>query len=89
MESKKYNCPICRSNDLVLKHEASYVYSYVVDSDAPGLKNSEVFSSFLYDSREQKDSVEYVECSRCGTRYPCGFLKDVLEQDHQCPDFVI
>lgn len=68
-ERKKYICPVCKSNKLLLKHEASYVYSYVIDSDAPGVKNSLIFSPFLYDKREQTASCEYVECDNCKTRY--------------------
>ena len=70
MDNKVYRCPICSGSELILRYEASYVYSYVVDSDAPGLKNTEEFLSFLYDRREQKDTRTYVECSRCGTQYP-------------------
>lgn len=79
MENAKYICPICSSKKLTLRYEASYVYSYVIDSDAPGLKNSEEFLSFLYDKREQKDTRTYVECNQCGTQYPYTLLNGVLE----------
>lgn len=69
MESKYHTCPICKSKDLYLKHEASYVYSYILDSDAPGMKNTEIYSPFLYDRREQTESFEYVECEKCKTRF--------------------
>jgi glutaredoxin len=78
MNNNEYICPICNSNDLILRHEASYVYSYVIDSDAPGLKNSEEFLSYLYDKREQKDSREYIECKNCGTQFPYTFINGVL-----------
>lgn len=81
MENHSYRCPICNNKDLTLRYEASYVYSYVIDSDAPGLKNSEEFLSFLYDKREQKDTRTYIECNNCGTQYPHTFLKDILLQD--------
>lgn len=74
MESKNYTCPVCKSKELLLKHEASYVYSYVLDSDAPGMKNTEVFSPFLYDRRDQTSSYEYVECNRCKTRFSCDLI---------------
>lgn len=83
MESKKYSCPICNSNKLILKHEASYVYSYVVDSDAPGLKNVEIFSPFLYDRREQTASHEYVECSNCKSKFPCDLLYGSLDTENR------
>lgn len=66
-------CPVCKSNSFLLKYEATYVYSYVIDSDAPGLKNNEYFFSFLYDNREQTESKQFIECSSCNAAYPCYF----------------
>lgn len=73
-----YACPICHSKDLTLRHEASYVYSYVIDSDAPGLKNNDEFHSYLYDKREQREDRSYIECNQCGTQYPKELLNDIL-----------
>lgn len=78
MKSRHYTCPICKSEDLYFKHEASYVYSYVLDSDAPGMKNTEVFSPFLYDRREQTESHEYVECEKCKTKFHKDLLYNTL-----------
>jgi hypothetical protein len=83
MENKNYICPICSSSNLTLRYEANYVYSYVVDSDAPGLKNSDEFLSFLYDKRELKGDRTYVECNVCKTQYPYQFINGVLDQEHQ------
>ncbi|NLP33878.1 MAG: hypothetical protein GX359_01635 [Clostridiales bacterium] len=83
MNKRKYICPICDSNELILKHEASYVYSYIIDSDAPGLKNDELFLSYLYDRREQTESREYIECSHCGTHFPPTFLNGVLNSEKE------
>jgi ssDNA-binding Zn-finger/Zn-ribbon topoisomerase 1 len=80
MENKRYVCPICGSKEMTLRHEASYVYSYIIDSNAPGLYNSDKFQSYLYDKREQKDSRNYIECNRCGTQYPYEFLNGILDQ---------
>ncbi|HKL80808.1 MAG TPA: hypothetical protein VJ888_10290 [Mobilitalea sp.] len=80
MKSEDYFCPICRSSDLIMRYEASYVYSYVIDSDAPGLNNSEEFMSYLYDKREQKDTRTFIECRQCGTQYPSTFLNGILNQ---------
>jgi len=82
MNDNRYTCPICNNNKLILRYEASYVYSYVVDSDAPGLKNSDEFLSFLYDKREQKDTRTFIECNKCGTQYPYTFINGVLEQEN-------
>lgn len=78
MESKNYSCPVCQGKDLFLKHEASYVYSYLLDSDAPGLKNTDIFSPFLYDRRDQTSSQEYIECDYCKTKFTGDFLYGVL-----------
>ncbi|NLL72606.1 MAG: hypothetical protein GX237_03670 [Clostridiales bacterium] len=80
MENKKYICPVCKANKLLLKHEASYVYSYVLDSDAPGFKNKEIFSPYLYDRRDQTESFEYIECSKCKSKFDYDIftsMKDV------------
>ncbi|HWR09121.1 MAG TPA: hypothetical protein VN379_19870 [Sporomusa sp.] len=29
----------------------------------------------MYDTREQKDAKQYIECKTCGTNYPCYFDK--------------
>lgn len=79
MEANKYRCPICHHKDLTLRYEASYVYSYELDGDAPGLKNTEEFLSFLYDKREQTSSRTFIECNQCGTQYPYQLLKEALE----------
>ncbi len=80
MKNKSYQCPICNGNELTLRYEASYVYSYVIDNDAPGTKNTEEFLSFLYDNREQKDTRTYVECNHCKTQYPYHLLNGVLDK---------
>ncbi len=80
MEKRVYMCPLCNGKELVLRHEASYVYSYVVDSDMPGLQNTEEFLSYLYDKREQTASRNYIECKTCGTQYPYQLLNEALLQ---------
>lgn len=71
--SKKLTCPNCNGNQFLMKYEASYVYSYVIDSDSPGLKNKDEFLPFLFDKREQKYIDQYIECNICHTKYPCYF----------------
>lgn len=66
-------CPSCGSRGFTAKYEAAYVYSYTIDSDAPGLENKEEFLPFLFENREQKDAKQYIECTSCGARYPCSF----------------
>lgn len=66
-------CPVCNSTNFLIKYEATYVYSYIIDSDAPGLRNSTEFLPFLFDNREQKDTKQFLECDKCGTRFVCYF----------------
>jgi 5-methylcytosine-specific restriction endonuclease McrA len=80
MKKNHYQCLVCDSTDLTLHHEASYVYSYIIDSDAPGLKNTDEFLSFLYDKREQKDTRTYIMCNSCGTQYPYHLLNEKLNR---------
>lgn len=72
-DSKPLVCPVCNGHDFLLKYEASYVYSYVIDADAPGLKNNAEFLPFLYDNREQTAAGQYLQCGGCHTKYPCYF----------------
>lgn len=66
-------CPICRSCHFAIKYEAAFVYSYIIDSNAPGLNNNDEFLPFLFDRREQKQTQQYIECTICGSKYPCYF----------------
>ncbi|EMS72012.1 hypothetical protein [Ruminiclostridium cellobioparum] len=64
-------CPNCKGHNFLIKYEATYVYSYNIDSDAPGFKNTGEFLPFMFDKREQKDAHQYLECKTCGNQYPC------------------
>lgn len=66
-------CPVCNQNGFLIKHEATYVYSYIIDSDAPGLHNQQEFLPFLYDRREQKETKQFLECRTCGATFRCYF----------------
>lgn len=64
-------CPNCGGHNFLIKYEATYVYSYNIDSNAPGYKNTEEFLPFMYDKREQKDARQYLECKECCLQFPC------------------
>lgn len=72
-KSKEIICPLCQGNRFFVKYEAGYIYSYLIDNNAPGVKNKKELLPFLYDSREQKESKQYVECTKCGAKFPCLF----------------
>lgn len=66
-------CPSCGNHRLKLKYEVVFSYAYLLDEDAPGLKNGAVFYPYLYDERVQKFGEQYIECEACKKRYPCFF----------------
>lgn len=68
-------CPVCNDDNLILKYEATYEYSYIIDSNAPGLNNTQELLPYMYDTREQKDAKQYIHCGTCGTNFPCYFDK--------------
>ncbi len=69
-DSNLLQCPNCGNHNFLIKYEATYVYSYNIDSNAPGLKNTEEFLPFMYDKREQKDARQYMECKECLQQFP-------------------
>jgi len=71
--SGKLVCPVCKGSNFSAKYEATYVYTYIIDSDAPGLNNKTQLLPYMYDSREQKESKQYIECNTCGAQYPCYY----------------
>lgn len=72
-------CPLCGRQALVLRYEVAYVYSYVLDGNAPGLANDAVFHPYAYDERRQKAAEQYVECTACHGRFPCFLQKAAFD----------
>lgn len=73
MSENSLICPVCNNSNFLIKYEATYVYSYIIDSDAPGLRNKNEFLPFMFDNREQKDTKQFVECTTCGSQFRCYF----------------
>ena len=70
-------CPKCNSKDFKMKRQATYVYTYKINTPNPNtLNNKEESLPFLFDNREKTESTEYLECDHCGAEYPCPFLTD-------------
>lgn len=98
--SSKITCPICGNDEFVARFQASYIYSYRIDNDAPGSENEDEFLPFLFDNREQVDSKEYLECVKCKNKFPCNFnegtkgvsmtiLQKAIRSDHTVdPEFL-
>jgi hypothetical protein len=72
-DTKPLVCPVCSNSNFLIKYEATYVYSYFIDSDAPGLRNTDEFLPFMFDNREQKETKQFLECNKCGSKYTCYF----------------
>lgn len=70
-------CPKCNGKNFEIKHEATFLYTYKIDTlnesiDEEGSENL----PFLFDNREQTCFKEYIECSKCGNKYPCNVDKE-------------
>jgi hypothetical protein len=65
-------CPKCNGKHFEIKREATYLYSYKLETP-----NTENWSSedealpFLFDNREQIGNSERLECMECGSQFPC------------------
>ncbi len=70
-------CPKCSGKNFEIKHEATYLYTYKIDTAIANLGNEQSENlPFLFDNREQTCYKEYIECNHCGKKYPCSFDKD-------------
>ena len=64
------HCPKCTHGKLYLKDEATYVYTYDIQTDGQvKWKNDEGYLSYLFIDREQKDFRQYVQCNACKEIY--------------------
>jgi hypothetical protein len=71
--NKSLKCPKCEGVSFEVKREATYVYTYKVNT--PGVENlsdNKDGLPFLFDNREKTDSYEYLVCLDCGAKYPCS-----------------
>ena len=66
-------CPKCNSKYLKMKHESTYVYTYKIGTPVNGDFSDEKENlPFLFENREEINSKEYIECEKCGEKYPCS-----------------
>ena len=78
-------CPKCNNKNFEIKHEASYLYTYKIDTENVSADEQESANlPFLFDNREQTSFKEYIECSHCGVRYPCS-----IDTENQTIDLTI
>ncbi|MCM1988632.1 hypothetical protein [Oceanirhabdus seepicola] len=73
MKSKKsLVCNKCNGNHFVMKREATYLYTYKVDTPiTQKWSESKENLPFLFDNREKVGDKDYLECEECGAKYPC------------------
>lgn len=70
-------CPKCNSNHFKMKRQATYVYTYKINTpEIDKWSDKEDSLPFLFDNREQTASEEYLECDSCGAQFPCPFYTD-------------
>lgn len=75
-------CPKCNSKHFKMKRQATYVYTYNINTPEINMCSSkEEALPFLFDNREQTESSEYLECEICGAQYPCPFFTDKQKID--------
>jgi DNA-directed RNA polymerase subunit RPC12/RpoP len=69
---KSIKCPKCSGEYFNVKREATYLYTYKLESPSNKERNdNEEALPFLFDNRERIDGKEYLECEKCGAQYPC------------------
>lgn len=75
-------CPKCKGTHFTVKREASYLYSYHINTPAAEhwSKNDEALP-FLFDYRERTRDKQYLQCEECKAQYPCDLdlTKDNIE----------
>jgi len=78
-------CPKCNSKNFEIKHQATYLYTYKIDTTSWNTDDVESQNlPFLFDNREQTCFKEYIECNNCGVRYPCS-----IDTNNQTIDLTI
>lgn len=65
-------CPKCNGVYFKVKREATYLYTYKLETPYTNERNTENESlPFLFDNREKIRSKEYLECETCRAQYAC------------------
>lgn len=73
-------CPKCGGCNFELIREATYLYTYDLDSI-----NNETWLSkedsypFLFNNREQIKEEETLKCKKCSSTFPCSLNRDNKE----------
>lgn len=94
-------CPKCGGENFIIKREATYLYTYKINpKNYDKISNRVESTPFLFDNREKENSHEYIQCEKCGTRYPIKLddysnqinltiLQKAIRDDHiENPEFL-
>ena len=66
-------CNKCNGNHFVMKREATYLYTYKLDTPiTQNWSDGKENLPFLFDNREKVGDKDYLECEECGAKYPCN-----------------
>jgi hypothetical protein len=66
-------CPKCSSNSFEIKREATYVYTYNINTtESTSLDINSEALPYLFNNREQKNIKDYLLCKNCGAEYLCS-----------------
>lgn len=69
-------CPECNNKNFTIRRKATYVYSYKFNSEEIKRANERVDElPFLFDNRESAKSSEFIECDKCGSKFPISLGK--------------
>ncbi|SDZ22680.1 hypothetical protein SAMN05660462_02293 [Proteiniborus ethanoligenes] len=70
-------CPKCQGKYLEMKREATYLYTYKIDTPLTEdwSKENGVWP-FLFDNREQLSNEEYIQCEGCSSKFPFSLGTD-------------
>jgi hypothetical protein len=82
---KSIICPECQGKHFSIKREATYLYSYKLNTPETEQWSKEKEAlPFLFDYREKTNDREYLECEDCHAKFPCS-----LDLAHTPIDFTI
>ncbi len=70
-------CPNCNKTIFQIKREATYLYTYDVNSPKAEFtsKNPDELP-YLFENREKIGEKDYLLCMNCGNKYPCTLDKE-------------
>lgn len=73
-------CPKCQGRSFQMKKEATYLYTYELDTPLTNEPSVHYDSlPFLFDKRDMLGSSEYIQCKYCGQQYFYDFTNNTIK----------